>query len=190
MQKNNKISLYERKVLAENIVVPNEEKLVYDNGFGGFKNNGKEYVIYNKNTPTPWSNVIANKNFGTIITNNGCGYTFAYNSGEFKITSWSNDIVVNDKSEGFKINGKVFDPEKCTHGFGYSVLEAESEDLRKEVTEFVAAVDSLGTPVNPERASYFRCRIEVACIHVKHVSGTGLACCAGVSEIHPRAGWI
>ena len=141
MQKNNKISMYESKVLAENITVPNTEKLVYDNGFGGFKNNGKEYVIYNKNTPTPWSNVIANKNFGTIITNNGCGYTFAYNSGEFKITSWSNDIVVNDKSEGFKINGKVFDPEKCTHGFGYSILEAESEDLRKEVTEFVAVDD-------------------------------------------------
>ena len=62
MQKNNKISMYERKVVAENIVVPNSEKLVYDNGFGGFKNNGKEYVIYNKETPAPWSNIIANKN--------------------------------------------------------------------------------------------------------------------------------
>ena len=141
MQKNNKISLYEAKVPEENITIVNNEKLVYDNGYGGFKNNGKEYVIYNKNTPTPWSNVIANKNFGTIITNNGCGYTFAYNSGEFKITSWSNDIVVNDKSEGFKINGKVFDPEKCTHGFGYSVLEGETEELVKEVTEFVAVDD-------------------------------------------------
>ena len=46
----------------------------------------------------PWSNIIANKNFGTIITNNGCGYTYAYNSGEFKITSWTNETVVNDKN--------------------------------------------------------------------------------------------
>ena len=141
LQKNNKISLYETKILQENIPVANTEKLVYDNGYGGFKNNGKEYVIYNKNTPTPWSNIIANKNFGTIITNNGCGYTYAYNSGEFKITSWTNDIVVNDKSEGFKFNGKVFDPEKCTHGFGYSILECETNNLKKEITEFVAVED-------------------------------------------------
>ncbi|MDD5888135.1 MAG: glucoamylase family protein [bacterium] len=141
LQKNNKISLYDEKVLEENIPIINKEKLVYDNGFGGFKNNGREYVIYNKNTPTPWSNVIANKNFGTVVTNNGCGFTYAYNSGEFKITSWSNDIVVNDKSEGFKFNDKIFDPEKCTHGFGYSILECESKDLKKEVTEFVAVDD-------------------------------------------------
>lgn len=141
MQKNNKVSLYTPKILEGNVLMTNYEKLVYDNGFGGFKDDGREYVIYNKNTPTPWCNVIANENFGTIITNNGCGYTYAYNSGEFKITSWTNDIVVNDKSEGFRFNGKVFDPEKCTHGFGYSILECESEILKKEVTEFVAVED-------------------------------------------------
>ena len=68
----------------------------------------EEYVIYNKDTPTPWSNIIANKNFGTIVTNNGCGYTYAYNSGEFKITSWTNEMVLNDKSEGIKINNSLF----------------------------------------------------------------------------------
>ena len=141
LQKNNKISLYEKYALEDNIPSSNDEKLVFDNGFGGFKNNGREYVIYNKNTPTPWSNVIANKNFGTIVTNNGCGYTFAYNSSEFKITSWTNDIVVNDKSEGFTFNGKTFDPIKCTHGFGYSILESCSKDLKKEICEFVAVDD-------------------------------------------------
>lgn len=141
LQKNNKISLYEKYALEDNISSSNDEKLVFDNGFGGFKNNGREYVIYNKNTPTPWSNVIANKNFGTIVTNNGCGYTFAYNSSEFKITSWTNDIVVNDKSEGFTFNGKTFDPTKCTHGFGYSILESCSKDLKKEICEFVAVDD-------------------------------------------------
>ena len=69
---------------------------------------GCSIVVYNKDTPAPWANVIANKKFGTIITNNGCGFTYAYNSGEFKITSWTNEMVVNDKSEGFRFNGKVF----------------------------------------------------------------------------------
>ena len=83
------------------------------------------------------------RNFGTIITNNGCGYTYAYNSGEFKITSWTNDMVANDKSEGFKFNGRLFDPMKCTHGFGYSILESENDELKKEITEYVAKEDTI-----------------------------------------------
>ena len=121
----------------------NPERLKFDNGFGGFKNSGREYVIYNKDTPAPCVNVIANKKFGTIITNNGCGFTYAYNSGEYKITSWNNEMVVNDKSEGFKFNGKVFDPTRCIHGFGYSILESETEDVKKEITEFVALNDTV-----------------------------------------------
>ena len=143
MQQKNKVSDYPTYQNEENIPYENSEKLAYDNGYGGFRNNGKEYVIYNKNTPTPWSNVISNKNFGTIVTNNGCGYTYAYNSGEYKITSWTNDIVLNDKSEGFKFDGKNFDPERCTHGFGYSILESETERFKHKVTEFVACDDNV-----------------------------------------------
>ena len=138
LQKNNSISDYQKIQKEENIKIKLDEKLTFDNEYGGFTNNGKEYVIYNKNTPTPWTNIIANNKFGTIITNNGCGFTYAYNSGEFKISSWTNETVTNDKSEGFKLNGKEFDPEKCIHGFGYSILESETEDLKHEITEFVA----------------------------------------------------
>lgn len=143
LQKNNRINDYPVYQLEDNIEKEHTEKLIYDNGYGGFKANGREYVIYNKNTPAPWSNIIANKNFGTVITNNGCGYTYAYNSGEFKISSWTNEMVVNDKSEGFKFDGKTFDPTKCTHGFGYSILESETKELAHEVTEFVAREDTV-----------------------------------------------
>ena len=143
LQAKNKISDYSSAPIEDSQAISTMEKLKFDNGFGGFKNNGREYVIYNKNTPAPWVNVIANKRFGTIVTNNGCGFTYAYNSGEFKITSWTNEMVVNDKSEGFKFNGKVFDPTKCSHGFGYSILESETDDLKKEVTEFVALEDTV-----------------------------------------------
>ena len=143
LQKNNSISDYSKYQKEENIIIPNKEKLIFDNKYGGFKNNGKEYVIYNKDTPAPWANIIANNKFGTIITNNGCGFTYAYNSGEFKISSWTNEMVMNDKSEGFKFNGKLFDPEKCTHGFGYTVLESETETLYHEITEYVAKEDSI-----------------------------------------------
>ena len=143
LQTKNTVSDYPTYDEESNIKVDNKEKLTVNNNYGGFKNNGSEYVIYNKNTPMPWSNVISNKTFGTIITNNGCGYTYAYNSGEFKITSWTNETVVNDKSEGFRFNNEIFDPEKCTHGFGYSILESETKKLAHSVTEFVAKEDNV-----------------------------------------------
>ncbi len=121
----------------------NKEEFDFFNEYGGFINNGTEYKTVNKNTPKPWINVIANKEFGTIITNNGCGFTYCYNSNEYKITSWTNDTVLNDKSEGIRINDELFDPVTCRHGFGYSVLESSSETLGKELTEFVAAEDNV-----------------------------------------------
>ena len=143
IEKNIKIEEYDKIILEENKKTQQKDQLIFDNGFGGFKENGKEYVIYNKNTPMPWVNVIANKTFGTIISNNGCGYTYAYNSGEFKITPWTNETIKNEKSEGFKFNGKIFDPEKCTHGFGYSILESETNELFHEITEFVAVENNV-----------------------------------------------
>ena len=143
LQSSNFVSDYSTVKLETNLRLPNKEKLVFDNNYGGFKDDGREYVIYNRDTPTPWSNIIANNNFGTIITNNGCGFTYAFNSGEFKLTSWTNDIVCNDKSEGFKFNGKIFDPMKCIHGFGYSILESETEERKTEITEFVAKEDNV-----------------------------------------------
>ncbi len=143
IQKNTFITNNNTFEIEENILKKSSEKLEYDNGYGGFKNNGKEYFIYNKNTPSPWSNVIANKKFGTIITNNGCGYTYAYNSREYKISSSTSENLLNQKSEGFKFNQKLFDPTTCTHGFGYSILSSETKDLVHSITEFVALEDTV-----------------------------------------------
>ncbi len=143
LQNENKINDYMIIKNQNNISNDNSLKLDFDNSYGGFSNDGKEYIIYNKNTPTPWSNVIANKNFGTIVTNNGCGYTYCYNSGEYKISSWTNEMVLNDKSEGFKINNEIFDPEECIHGFGYSILKSETSKMATSVTEFVAVDENV-----------------------------------------------
>lgn len=142
LQENNKISNYEVSKSEVNIPSENNCRLVFDNGYGGFTESGLEYVIYNKNTPVPWSNVISNENFGTIITNTGAGYTYFDNSSEFKITSWTNDVVVDDISEGFKFNNLLFKPEMCTHGIGYSILESDSLELKKRVVEFVPVSDA------------------------------------------------
>ncbi len=51
----------------------NTKDLLYYNGFGGFSKDGKEYIIMTNEefTPLPWSHMMANENFGTIVTANG-----------------------------------------------------------------------------------------------------------------------
>ena len=142
LQKENRVNEPKEVKFLESVACK-KEKLEFDNGYGGFKNKGREYVIYNKDTPKPWSNIIANKYFGSIITNNGCGYTYAYNSSEFKISSWTNEMINNDKSEGFRFNGKEMVVDNVTHGFGYSILSQNTSKFLIEVSEFIPLNDNV-----------------------------------------------
>ena len=54
--------------------------LEFSNSFGGFVNNGHAYQIdvgLKQLPPMPWSNVVANKKFGFLITELGGGYTLS-----------------------------------------------------------------------------------------------------------------
>jgi len=76
--------------------------LDFFNGWGGFSHNGKEYRIILKNgnhLPAPWVNVMANPQFGCLLSELGTGYSWWRNSREFKLTSWSNDPVLDPPSE-------------------------------------------------------------------------------------------
>ena len=143
LQKENKMIVYDPIKYADNILTKYDDDLKFFNNYGGFNKDGSEYTIINQDTPTPWCNVIANDKFGTIVTNNECGFTYAYNSQMFKITSWTNDIVLNDKSEGIIVNGERVNSNKCTHGFGYSVFNHDCRDYSFETTHFVALNDTI-----------------------------------------------
>ena len=59
------------------------EGLSFWNGFGGFTRDGREYVIVIDGTshrgptlpPAPWTNVLANPQFGCLVTEGGLGYS-------------------------------------------------------------------------------------------------------------------
>jgi cyclic beta-1,2-glucan synthetase len=62
----------------------------------------RDYVIQIEpggHTPQPWSNVIANDRFGCVVTEAGGGFTWAVNSGENRLTPWSNDAVGDPPGE-------------------------------------------------------------------------------------------
>ncbi len=76
--------------------------LVMRNGLGGFSADGREYVVVlegDRETPLPWSNVLANPTFGTIVSAGGSAFTWAGNSRENRLTPFANDPLADPTSE-------------------------------------------------------------------------------------------
>ena len=130
-------------------------ELIFHNGLGGFTPDGHEYVVTlqpGQATPVPWVNVIANPSFGTVVSESGCGYTWAENSHEFRLTPWNNDPVTDATGEAFYIrdeqSGNFWSPTPLPapgatpyvirHGFGYSVFEHAENGIISELTVYVA----------------------------------------------------
>ncbi len=135
--------------------------LQFFNGIGGFSSDGTTYEIHLENdqtTPLPWSNVIANKDFGFLTTESGGGYTWYGNSRENKLTPWSNDAVSDTPSEiiylrddtlvdGISSKGDLWtmtalpiresEPYTIEHGFGYTKFNHTSHGITQELTQFV-----------------------------------------------------
>ena len=112
--------------------------LDFYNQYGGFDNNGHDYVVTNTNTPMPWINVIANPRFGCIVSSTMAGFSFAFNAQQFKLTGWSNDIVRDNASEMLLIDKKQFIPATARHGQGFSAFDAQYDDYNVKVRVFVA----------------------------------------------------
>lgn len=100
---NDKIPyMYEEENLQNYDILNNTESLKYYNEYGAFSDDGKEYFIkINKENklPTVWSHIMANKNFGTIVTENMGGYTWYKNSRLNRVTSWNNYACIDIPSE-------------------------------------------------------------------------------------------
>jgi len=78
-------------------------------GPGGFTPAG-DYAIElapGEATPAPWSNVIANASFGTVVTEAGLGFTFGGNSGEQRITPWHNDPLRDPSGEALYLRDEA-----------------------------------------------------------------------------------
>jgi cyclic beta-1,2-glucan synthetase len=69
---------------------------------GSFSHEGRSFAFevgQGKATPRPWVNVLANADFGTIVTESGGGNTWAINSRMNQLTPWANDPVGDPPGE-------------------------------------------------------------------------------------------
>ena len=140
-------------------------ELPYFNGLGGFTKDGREYAIYlspGTKTPAPWANVMANSDFGTLVSESGLGFTWCGNSQANRLTPWHNDPVTDPQSEVIFLrdeeSGACWTPTPQTirendayrarHGQGYTVFEHNSHAIGQELTVFVPLnEDGGGDPV-------------------------------------------
>lgn len=131
------------------------------NGTGGFSVDGSEYVTLLRdgvNTPMPWSQIVANPDFGFLATATGGGYCWALNSQQNQITPWSNDAAVDPPSEVLYLrnldDGALWSAtaspiriDSATYtarfGPGYARFETAAHGIESELTQFVPVADSL-----------------------------------------------
>ncbi len=138
--------------LNTSVTMPDD--LLFFNGTGGFTPDGKEYVIAvdkDKQTPAPWVNVIANADFGTVVSESGQAYTWIENAHEERLTPWNNDPVSDAGGEHYYIRdeetGQVWSPAPLPvcgsglyitrHGFGYSIFQHSENGIYSEMCVFV-----------------------------------------------------
>jgi cyclic beta-1,2-glucan synthetase len=141
--------------LIANTAGPRTDLILW-NGIGGFTPDGREYVITTAPglvTPAPWANVLANPQFGTVLSESGSAYTWAENAHEFRLTPWNNDPVGDTSGEALYLRdedsgqfwsptplpclGLTEGPTVTRHGFGYSVFEHSQGGIHTELTIYV-----------------------------------------------------
>ena len=143
-------------------------ELKYFNGFGGFTEDGKEFVIYlgpSRQTPLPWINIMANPKFGALISESGAECVWGRNSQNDRLTPWFNDPVCDPPGTAIYIRddeiGAVWsatpkpirekDAYRARHGQGYTTFEHNSHAIEQRLLTFVPVDGAGGKTVRLQR---------------------------------------
>lgn len=126
--------------------------------YGHFSDDGKEFIITNQKTPTPWINYIYNGNYFATISNNAGGISYFKNPLHGRITRYRINDVPPDRpgkyiylkdnvtkeiwSLSWQPVGKNCEAYKTIHGFGYTRIESEIEEIKSTVLYFVPLDDN------------------------------------------------
>ncbi len=112
-----------RPILSEGTPVPTE-KLQLPLGRGGYGKNFGFLISKSEKAPLrPWSLVLANPRFGTVLTERSLGYTFAENASENRITP-------RPSGSGYHISGERY--YALYRGRRYDLLRNASTEFRPD----------------------------------------------------------
>ena len=118
------------------------EPLLLANHLGGFADGGREYRIVleaDRETPLPWTNVIANPDFGTIVSASGSAFTWSMNSRENRLTPHAGDAVGDPTGEAIYLrdddSGAVWTPTPSPMRYREAAGDPGAEPGRRDRTE-------------------------------------------------------
>ena len=150
---------------------------------GGYFAGDDIFYIDCENKKTPWSHIITNMQFGTLITHKSLGFTWYSNARERRLTAWENDPVSNMKSERIilNLNGEKYDLCAMSSrlkifpngGEYYGRLKDIEYKISVTVDEklFVKLVEASFYPVNTDGEEYLREQNIEVCYLIKPVMG-------------------
>ena len=162
-----------RPMEARSVKLPPVGRTLF-NGYGGFA--GDSYAIdASEPTPAAWSNVLAGKNFGMLVTERGGGFLFGKNSRMERLTPFYNDplregwglmFYLADERKGTYarlLPGEApFTPFRTTHGLACSRFLSGADGLRFETALYVRPdADALGVEVTVRNTSGRDCEYAV-----------------------------
>lgn len=125
---------------------------MFENEYGKFSKNGKEYLIKTPRTPRPWINVISNGDYGMVISNTGSGYSWRTHASLNRITRWEQDLIKDEWGKYLYIRdnetGEFWSPSwkpvcanyasfQVVHGTGYSIFKTEYNGIHCIMTYLV-----------------------------------------------------
>ncbi len=103
---------------------------------GGEFAEGRFYV--DKNSPLPYSHILANPSFGTLVSDRAMGFTWAVNARENRLTPWYNDIATDNNGEMLllRVGDRYF-----------NLIQGSAASFSKQDASYVGLADGIKTTV-------------------------------------------
>jgi len=131
---------------------------LFENRYGYFSDDGREYVIKTPFTPRPWVNAISNGDYSFIVSQTGGGYSWRTSASENRLTRsfqdiiedrWGKFIYIRDNdtkdtwSLSYKPSCKLGKRYEVHHGIGYTTFIEEYSDIESQWTLFAVPGEPL-----------------------------------------------
>lgn len=128
-----------------------------DNPYGSFDQATGAFVVRDPLTPRPWVNVMANEDYGLVISQKGGGFSWYKNCQLGRLTRWDQDLAADDQGRFFFVRdtdtgetfSTTFQPvrsrpveETIEHGLGYTTFNRKFAGLELEHTVFVPRAEA------------------------------------------------
>lgn len=131
---------------------PERGPALFPSEYGFFSPDGLEYVVTRPDTPRPWTHILANREYGCIVSQSGGGFSWSRNSQLRMLNRWHQDLVLDDMGRFLYLHepetGVLWsadynptrvrpDHYEVRYGMGFAVTTLVSNDIRCEKTVFV-----------------------------------------------------